>query len=123
MSATSVTPATRLPRHHRLPLLVVVAGTALSLLRQRPRLRRLVLPLRGLRGVDLHVECLYGAHAKQSAGSQGTGVDGGQSNGVTPSRRSRVAKFLLKAAFRATVNAATGSLASPVLDVPVVAVH
>jgi hypothetical protein len=41
----------------------------------------------------------------------------GQSLAVTPSRRSSVAKFLLKTSFHVAINAATGGLASPVLEV------
>jgi hypothetical protein len=54
--------------------------------------------------------------AQGSSASQTS--SGGQSLAVTPSRRSSVVKFLLKTSFHVAINAATGGLASPVLEVP-----
>uniref|UniRef100_A0A0D9X1D1 Phorbol-ester/DAG-type domain-containing protein n=1 Tax=Leersia perrieri TaxID=77586 RepID=A0A0D9X1D1_9ORYZ len=79
----------------------------------------------GTCGVGLHVECLNGARIKpraggggQSAGagsSQGNGGGGGGGGRLKPSRSSLVGKFLLRAAVRVAVDAATNGLASAVL--------
>ncbi|PAN14778.1 hypothetical protein PAHAL_2G443800 [Panicum hallii] len=57
--------------------------------------------------VRLHIDCASGAPAT-SCNSNTAG---------RPRRRTAVAKFLLKTSFRIAVNAATGGLGSPVLDV------
>lgn len=57
------------------------------------------------------------ATAQVSSASACESSSSGQSLPVRRSRRSSVAKFLLKTSFNVAVNAATGGLASPVLDV------
>ncbi|KAF6991842.1 hypothetical protein CFC21_008890 [Triticum aestivum] len=55
--------------------------------------------------------------AQVSSASQTSSSSSSQSLTVRRSRRSSVAKFLLKTSFHVAVNAATGGLASPVLEV------
>lgn len=61
----------------------------------------------------LHIGCVIGA---ASEAEQGSTTIGSQSV-VRPRRRTRVAKFLLKRAFFMAIDATTGGLGSPVIEI------
>ncbi|KAG2646746.1 uncharacterized protein LOC120694459 [Panicum virgatum] len=72
--------------------------------------------------VRLHIDCVSGetttsAGQGDAAAADATGANGSHTAGRRPRRRTVIAKFLLKTSFRIAVNAATGGLGSPVLDV------